>query len=154
MKLVALALTAVLAVAGSPGILLAQEKDAALEKLVADWTAAYGRADTAALAQLYTPDAIRVTQQGATKGRAEIQKEFESNFKGLWKGTTIKIDLGEVRPLGPDVAVVEGTFEISGLTGPDGEPMPMSGRYLNTVVKKDGAWLLASNAALPPGNLP
>jgi len=35
-------------------------------------------------------------------------------------------------------------------TGPDGKPISVKGSYVNTMVKKDGAWMLASNAAVLP----
>jgi len=40
---------------------------------------------------------------------------------------------------------------VLGVTLPDGKPAPpIKGSYVNTIVKKDGAWVLASNAAIPP----
>lgn len=127
----------------------AQAKDPALDKLAADWTAAFAKGDAKALAGFYTDDAVRVTQEGGTVvGRAAIEKEFAANFAGPWKGSKIAIKLGSIRPLSTDIAVNEGTWEISG-TGPDGKPMTMNGYYVNTLVKRAGAWVIASNAAVP-----
>lgn len=130
----------------------AQTRDPALDKLAADWTAAFARADAKALAGLYTENAIRVTSDGGTViGRAAIEKEFTTNFAGPWKGAKIKIEVGKVETVGPDIAVSEGTYEVTGVTMPDGKPAPpITGRYLNTIVKKAGAWMLASNAGVPP----
>lgn len=129
----------------------AQAKDPALDKLAADWAAAYARADAKALAGFYTEDAIRVTEGAAIVGRSAIEKEFTTNFAGPWKGSKIKINVGKTTAIGADVAVNEGTYEITGVMMPGGKPAPtITGRYLNTIVKKNGAWVLASNAAVPP----
>jgi uncharacterized protein (TIGR02246 family) len=133
----------------------AQTSDPAMDKLAADWAAAFAKADVKTLASLYTENAIRVTPEGGkVVGREAIAKEFATNFAGPWKGATIKIHVGAVQHVSPDIAVSEGTFEVMGVTGPDGKPMPLKGKYLNTVVKQGGAWVLASNAAVEPTAAP
>ena len=129
----------------------AQTNDPALDKLVADWSAAFGRGDAKALGSFYTDNAIRVSPDGGTVlGRAAIEKEFADYFAGPWKGATIKILVGSVQPLGPDTAAAEGTYEVTP-KGPDGKALPpVKGRYLNSMVKKNGAWVLSSNAAVLP----
>jgi uncharacterized protein (TIGR02246 family) len=130
----------------------AQTKDAALDKLAADWAAAFAKGDAKALAGFYTENAVRVTPEGGKViGRGAIEKEFVSNFAGPWKGAKITINVGSTQPVGADIAVNEGTYEVTGLHTPDGKPAPpLKGSYLNTIVKKDGAWMLASNAAIAP----
>jgi uncharacterized protein (TIGR02246 family) len=149
-----LAVSAALALGTAPAS--AQTKDPALDKLAADWAAAFGRADAKTLASLYTENGIRITPEGGKViGRAAIEKEFATNFAGPWKGARIKINVGSTAPVGPDVAVNEGTYEVTGVTGPDGKPAPpIKGSYINTIVKKDGAWVLASNAAVLPAAPP
>jgi uncharacterized protein (TIGR02246 family) len=129
----------------------AQAADPALDKLAADWTAAFQKADAKALAAMYTENAVRVTAEaGKVVGRAAIEKEFVTNFAGPWKGAKIEIKVGSMQAVSPDIAVNEGTYTVSNLHGPDGKPLPpVSGNYINTIVKKNGAWVLASNAALP-----
>jgi len=132
----------------------AQAKDPALEKLVADWTAAFVRGDAKTLAGFYTENAVRASQEAGTViGRAAIEKEFTANFAGPWKGATIAITIGKTYPVGADIAVAEGTWQVSG-TGPDGKPMTLKGHYVNTIVKKAGAWVIASNAAVPSAPAP
>jgi uncharacterized protein (TIGR02246 family) len=132
----------------------AQTKDPALDKLATDWAATFARGDAKGLAGYYTENAVRVTPQaGAVVGRAAIEKEFAGNFAGPWKGTKIKIVVGATQAVGTDIAVNEGTYEVTGIMGPDGKPVPpLKGHYLNTIVKKNGAWMIAGNAGVdsPP----
>lgn len=134
----------------------AQAPDPAVDKLVADWTAAFQKADAKTLASLYTEGAVRVTPEGGRViGRGAIEKEFATNFSGPWKGAAIKITAGALQAVAPDIAVGEGTYEVTGVRGPDGQPVPpIKGSYVNTLVKKNGAWLLASNAAVLPAPPP
>jgi len=129
----------------------AQSKDPAVDKLVAGWTAAFAHADAKALAGFYTENAIRISPEGGrVVGREAIAKEFATNFAGPWKGATIKISIGALENVSPEIAVGEGTYEVMGVMGPDGKPVPIKGSYVNTMVKKNGAWVLASNAAVLP----
>ena len=132
----------------------AQAKDPALDKLAADWAAAFAKGDAKALAGFYTENAVRASQEaGTVVGRAAIEKEFVANFAGPWKGAKITIKVGSTHPVGTDIAVNEGTWEVSG-TGPDGKPMTLKGSYVNTLVKKGGAWVIAGNAAVPSAPAP
>lgn len=148
-----------LALAGSIGFLgagltpaSAQTKDPAMDKLAADWAATFAKGDAKALAAFYTENAIRVSADGGKViGRSAIEKEFAANFAGPWKGTKITINVGSIQHVTPDIAVNEGTYEVTGAVAPDGKPAPpLKGDYLNTVVKKGGAWILVSNAAITP----
>jgi uncharacterized protein (TIGR02246 family) len=153
-------LVALLVLVGGLSSASAQTGDAALDKLAADYAAAWADGDAEALANLHTENAIRVTQGGVLLGRAAIQEEFAPSFMGALKGTTITINSGRVQALrflggAPTVAVSEGTYEIAGIRTPDGELVPpVKGSYLNTIIKSDGAWLIASNSALPPAAPP
>jgi uncharacterized protein (TIGR02246 family) len=138
-SVVTLAVALVLAIPAS-----AQKPDPALEKLRTDYEQAWKRGDVKALTALYTEDALGVGAQGTvTRGRANLEKQFSQDFAGPWKGTTISITLGTTQPLSPEISVNEGTFAVAGAA-------PMTGHYVNTVVKKDNAWLIAGSAAFVP----
>ncbi|MCU0768336.1 MAG: nuclear transport factor 2 family protein [Burkholderiaceae bacterium] len=153
MNIARVVLVAAIAVLGAAPA-WAQAKDPALEKLVANWTAAFDKGDAKALAGFYTENAVRSTREAGTViGRTAIEKEFTANFAGPWKGARIAITVGKTYPAGAGVAVSEGTWEVTA-TGPDGKPMPLKGTYVNTIVKKAGAWVIASNATVPSASAP
>jgi uncharacterized protein (TIGR02246 family) len=131
------------------GLAHAQSADPALDKLARDYERSWAKGDAAAVAAHYTEDTLVVNMDGVQHGRAELQKRMTANFAGPWKGSTVAIQVGKSQSLGPDMTLNEGTYEVKG-TGPDGKPMVLKGHYLNTLVKKGGAWVIAGNMALPP----
>lgn len=155
MNIPGVVLVVAMAILGAgPAPAWAQAKDPALDKLVANWKAAFDKGDAKTLAGYYTENAVRASREGGTViGRAAIEKEFTANFAGAWKGAKIAITVGKTYPAGTGVAVSEGTWEVTA-TGPDGKPMPLKGTYINTLVKKSGAWVIASNAAVPSAAAP
>lgn len=124
---------------------LAQTKtDPGIDQLLADYQAAWAKADAKGLAALYAQNAIRMGPEGAVVGRQAIQKMFEQNFAGAWKGTKVTITGGRLESVSADVRVHEGTFAVSGGSG-----APQKGRYLNTLVRQGNAWRIAGLAPIP-----
>ena len=128
----------------------AQPADAGLDKLARSYEQAWAKGDAAAVAAHYTEDALSVNSDGVQQGRAAVQAMFAKNFAGPWKGTTLVVHLGKSQPVGPDATLHEGTYEVRGVKGPDGQPVPVKGSYLNTLVKKGGAYSIAGHMAFAP----
>ena len=125
------------------GTARAQASDPGIDKLIADYQVAWGKADAKGLAALYAENAIRLADGQLMRGRQEIQAMFEKNFAGPLKGSKVVIKNGRTESIGPDARVVEGTFEVTGPTGP-----PLRGRFLNTVTRQGGQWRISGLAAM------
>jgi uncharacterized protein (TIGR02246 family) len=138
---------ACLALAVSAG---AQGTDPAMQKLVQSYEQAWMKGDANAVAALYAEDSILVNADGVHHGRAAVAKSLATNFAGPWTGSTLVVQVGKSQPLGPDLTLNEGTYEVNGLKGPDGRPLVVRGRYLNTLVKKGGAWVIVGHMAFAP----
>ena len=122
----------------------AQKWDPAIEKVIQDYAAAFNRGDGKAAGALYTPDAVLVTPGGELcVGRAEIEKEIAKALSGPFKGAKAMLRIGRVQMVKPDVAVVEGTVEVTGVS------TPMTGRYLSTIIRQGDDWRIAGIAAVP-----
>jgi uncharacterized protein (TIGR02246 family) len=135
----------------------AQGADPALEKLARSYEAAWAKGDAAGVAAHYTENTLSVNSEGVQQGRAAVQASLAKNFAGPWKGTTLVVHLGKSQPLGADMMLHEGTYDVVGVKGPDGKPVPVHGSYLNTLVKKAGAYSIAGHMAFappPPGMMP
>jgi uncharacterized protein (TIGR02246 family) len=123
------------------------------QKLANDYEAAWNRNDGTALAALYDENAMSLDTEGLVIGRAALEQQFVRNFAGPLKGTKLTIKQGKLQSLTPDILIGEGLYTIMGVVGPDGKPMPpVEGRYLNTFVRKGGAWIIVLSTGIdkPP----
>jgi len=79
------------------------------------------------------------------KGRAEIEKYFAKGFAES-KGLKIKHSHSSIRFIKPDVAIDNGTWEITGR--PEGTAS--KGRYTALLIKHDGNWLIVCDRPMVP----
>ena len=107
---------------------------------------AWDAGDAAAVAALYTADADSSGPDGEMySGREKILERYAMLFETIYAGTTVSIDTTSIRELEEDVALVNGSFEISGITGAEDEEMPSKkGLYTNILVKEGDQWLITS----------
>ena len=79
-----------------------------IQKLSDEWSAAFNKGDSHALAELYTEDAYVLPAGGEmVHGRQAIQGFWDDTMKQLGDGKLTTVD---VQPLGPDAAREIGTF--------------------------------------------
>lgn len=143
----------VLAVGSSPAAIAQRADDeAAIRRSLERYTAAWNRGDAKALASLYDVKGAITSASGHTiQGRDALEKSFAEGFGGATKGSRMTAIVGTIRFLKPDVAVVEGVWELSGIRGPDGrEAPPVKGLSLAVYVNKGREWLLAAGQTMLP----
>jgi uncharacterized protein (TIGR02246 family) len=148
MTLVALVLTL-----GPSSAALAGDDEAALRELTKKHAAAWNKGEAKEVAALYDTEASYTSASGVTsRGHEAIEKQSVDWFAGEYKGTNLELTVGAIKLLKPDVAVGDGTWKITGMKGPDGAELPpVKGCYTNTLVKKDGEWLVvATQTMIPP----
>jgi uncharacterized protein (TIGR02246 family) len=121
-------------------------------KRAQDFIAAFNRGDAKTSASFYMPDATYVDQSGREiKGRVAIEKVYEKVFSEQ-KGAKLTVNVTSARQLSPEVAIEDGTTEI---TPADGGPGTVA-RFSAVLVKKDGEWYFESvreSVARPPTNV-
>jgi len=133
----ALALVTLTAVAS------AQKPDADAAKLADQYIAAFNKGDAKALTALYTADATRLGPDGVLlTSRAAVEKSYMDGFAGALKGASLTLQQGRTQAVTPDVKIMEGRFAVSAAA-------PLKGRYVNTIVRQGGTWLLASVVTIP-----
>jgi uncharacterized protein (TIGR02246 family) len=121
----------------------AQKADPDAQKLADQYQALFNKADGKGLTALYTADALRLGPDGQMlKGRAAIEKSYGDAFSGALKGATLTLQSGATQAIAPDVKVMEGRFSTTG-------GAPVKGRYVNTIVRQSGEWLLATVVTIP-----
>jgi uncharacterized protein (TIGR02246 family) len=118
----------------------------ALQEQNEAFVAAFNRGDIKAVAEAYAPDADFLSAQGQrVKGRAEIEKYFIRGFAEN-KGLKLEHSDRSIRFLKPDVAIADGTWEITGR--PEGNPA--RGHYTAILMKRDGKWLIVYDRPMVP----
>lgn len=128
------------------------EPEAGKGKRAQEFIAAFNRGDAKATAAFWTPEATYIDQTGhETKGRAAIEKLYAKVFADQ-KGAKLIVNVISTRQIAPEVALEEGTTEI---TPADGGPGSVA-RFSAVLVKKDGEWFFESvreSVARPPTNV-
>ena len=111
-----------------------------VRKVATAYMAAFNKGDAEAVAALWTPNGDFIGPRGELiKGRDAIQKGFE-DFFALNQDTRLKIGITSIRFVGTDVAVLDGTTEVTPpLQGP-----PAEVRATVILVKRGDRWLIES----------
>jgi uncharacterized protein (TIGR02246 family) len=129
---------------GLPALASARQGDAEMQKVADQYQAAFNKGDVKAIVALYTPDAVRLAPDGQlSKGHAAIEKAYVGGFAGPLKDAKLTITVASTTTLSPDVRVIEGRFNTTGTA------MPLAGRFVNTLTRKGGQWLLAAVVTQP-----
>ena len=126
-----------------------------IRTLISDLEAAWAQHDATAAAALFAEDGDSLTAAGHAQGRPAVEEMYRQNFEGIFKGTTIAAEVTSFRLLQPDVAVTDGTYEISGLKGPDGEDLPPTkGLWTGVNVKTADGWRIGCSRPMIPLPMP
>ena len=115
------------------------KEQAEIEKMNADYIAAFNRGDFKAAADFYAEDAEQSDGEGGVlvSGREAIAKDLKAYFDAN-KGAQLALRVESVRPIAPDVLIEKGDATVA---QPDGKT-ETSG-YLAVHVKRGGRWVVA-----------
>jgi uncharacterized protein (TIGR02246 family) len=113
---------------------------------------AWNKADPKMLADLFLTDGDYISSTGRTaRGRPAVEKAFQEQWSGIYKGTKIAHTLTSVRFVRRDVAIADGGFEISGMKNASGKPLPArTGLTTVVAVKKGDRWYVAALRGMVP----
>ena len=130
--------------------------EAAIRQIGTQIPTAWNKGDAKALADLWLVDGDYVSSTGrVARGRAEVRRAFTEQWAGVYKGTKLATTTTSIRFVKADVAVVDGTFEITGMKGQDGKALPVrSGLTTIVAVKKGDLWYIAALRGMVPSTPP
>ena len=116
-----------------------------IEQLRSEWVAAAERDDAAAVAALYTDDAVVASSDGPPAvGRQAIEQVWTEAFP---RASELEIRSNRFETSG-DVAYDYGEFS-QVLTPAEGEPMQVTGEYLVALERQsDGAWKITRHISV------
>ncbi|SEK36226.1 SgcJ/EcaC family oxidoreductase [Nonomuraea pusilla] len=129
---------------------------AQIEKLFADFMAAWTAGDAQAFGALFTDDSDYVSYDGTiARGRRTHQHNHDKLFRGVLAGSALVGDLESVRHLTPDVAIVYGTASVL-MPWRSTLPKRRLSRQTIVVVRTDAGWKIGAihNGRVRPVTVP
>jgi uncharacterized protein (TIGR02246 family) len=104
-----------------------------------EFAAAWNKGDAEAAAGFFAEDGVRVGAMGDTQhGRAEVRDAYERLLGGPLSGASVTQEDGDVRMLGPDLAVWRAGIEIRPAAGAPA----MKGHVVQVMKKVSGRWMV------------
>lgn len=132
--------SALLCAAGTKG---SPEDESAIRKVLAEDTTAFNEHRPSLIAEATTDDFDLVNPPGTySSGKPDLQKAFRGAFRNAKMVATVD----RIRFIRPDVALVDGKFEIS---GSDISPAPKGLRTF-VLVKENGRWMITALRQMTP----
>jgi ketosteroid isomerase-like protein len=125
--------------------------EAAMDRIEADYIAAYNAGDAAGLASLWAPDGTQAPPLTGTLDRAGVEETYAASFA---EGIPMELEvMRDGMVASGDMAVGWGGFVVT-MTPAEGEPIVTSGRY-GVVIREepDGSWKILRhmfNYEVPP----
>lgn len=118
----------------------------AIQQLRQQWINGAERDDAAAVAALYTDDAIVTSPDGqAVRGRQDIQRLWETQFP---MASNLRVEASKIEA-GSDVVGEYGTFSQQ-INPPDGTAQNVNGEYVVVAKRQnDGSWRIAIHMSFP-----
>jgi uncharacterized protein (TIGR02246 family) len=117
---------------------------------------AWNKHDPKALAEMWAIDADHGEPDGHhANGRDEILDLLTKQHGSVFKNTVLSLGIEDVWFLTADVALIDGTYAISGIVAPDGTQVPpRKGNITSVLLKEGGKWSIAASRLMIPAELP
>lgn len=124
-----------------------------IKKVISDMEAAWNSHDAKAYAHVFAEDADFTNVFGQkSHGRAAIEQFHAPMFQAMFKASHFTTNQVSVRLVSENLAAVDVTWEMSGVTDPSGNPLGNRKGLMNLLMKKEsGTWaiLIMHNMDLP-----
>lgn len=117
---------------------------------------AWNKHDVAAMSSRWAIDGDQVEPDGqVAKGRDEVTALLKKQHEGVFKKTKLVLTVKSVWMIKDDVALVDGTYELSGAELADGTPIPARKGMLSSVlINEKNTWSIAASRLMVPTALP
>jgi uncharacterized protein (TIGR02246 family) len=119
--------------------------EAAINAVITDrFLAGWNTHDAHLFASAFAPDADFTNVRGmSASGRENIEKFHAQAFQKMFMQSHQTAEVKKIRFLKPDVAVVDGRWEMTGALTPDGVSLPVRTGLLDLVfTSSSGSWLI------------
>jgi uncharacterized protein (TIGR02246 family) len=132
------------------------EKEVAIRALYKSFSETWNRHDAKALAEMWTLDGDHVEPDGHhADGRDAIEDLLTKQHKSVFKTTQLALAIADVWFITENVALVDGTYSVSGIVAPDGQAVPTrQGNLTSILLLEGGKWRIAADRLMIPAALP
>ncbi len=133
---------------------MATEKE--VRALYQQFTESWNRHDVKAVASMWIPEGDHLEPDGrGVRGQASVEALLKEQHASVFKNTSLALKIDSVWMVTADVALADGTYEITGIVAPDGSAVPKRAGHLTSIlVRKDGKWRIAGSRLMTPTALP
>lgn len=117
---------------------------------------AFNKHDAAAMAALWTRQGDHYEPDGTVaEGHEAVERLFKTEHSGAFKSATITLKIDSVWMITPNVALVNGTYQVDGVKDPNGNDVSLrKGLLTSVMLYEDGQWWVAASRTAIPIPLP
>jgi uncharacterized protein (TIGR02246 family) len=132
------------------------ENEKLIRKLYEEFVTHWNRHDVAALSEMWTIDGDQLEPDGThTKGRPALTKLLMKQHTTVFKNTLLKLTIADVWFITSGVALVDGSYELSGVVAPDGTEIPTRAGHISAMlIHEKDTWQIAASRLMIPTGLP
>jgi uncharacterized protein (TIGR02246 family) len=126
--------------------------EAEIRQRYEEFTAAFNRHDTGAMAAMWTVHGDHYEPDGSfAEGREAVAKLFAEEHDGAFKNAAIDLTIDTVWMITPNVALVNGFYRVTGVRDLAGNEIAIRKGHLTSVLLGENGqwWVAASRAAVP-----
>jgi uncharacterized protein (TIGR02246 family) len=135
-----LGLALLLILASGPAYAQLKSEDA-IQNALNEYALAWNNRDHVALASMYTLDGDYTGFDGAVKrGRDAISDRYQLVLSTTLSGSHLSVDMGSLRFLKPDTALVDGTLKLEISSRADGTIDNKVANFVAVMLNEDGQW--------------
>lgn len=130
--------------------------ESAIRQLYADFTDAWNKHDVKAMTARWAEDGDHVEPDGQmAKGRDQVAALYKKEHETIFKNSHLTLKIDTVWFITQDVALIDGTYELSGVVLPDGTEIPTrKGRLSTNLLYEQGKWWITASRLMIPAVLP
>ncbi|HEY2772850.1 MAG TPA: SgcJ/EcaC family oxidoreductase [Candidatus Binatia bacterium] len=127
-----------------------------IRELYDNFVKEWNKHDVKAMASHWAIDGDHVEPDGTiAKGRDEVTALLQKQHSSVFKNSTLKLTVRSVWIMADTVALVDGTYELSGAVLPDGTAIPpREGMLTSVLILERGNWSIAASRLMIPTVLP
>ena len=133
-----------------------QTNEKAIRALYEQFAVSWNKHDVDALVAMWTVDGDHLEPDGTlAKGRDGIKELLTKQHASVFKNSKLSLNIEDVWFITGDVALVDGSYELSGAVLPDGTALePRKGHLTAVILNERGKWYITASRLMIPSHLP